>query len=588
MTGAEDLTVFVCALDERIHLEACLTALILAGVSAPWIVSGSSQSSQLRNLALAQCSTELIAFIDDDIEVDKDWLKAIITAWQSADESVACVAGEIKPRVVGERPGWLSDVLLTVFGPESPPAARGVVEPTVATFPAGNLTFRASAMRGAGGFWPVRGAGRIRDRLSEEHHLQHQLSQTGWKALYEPEASAVRVIDASCISALELMKMHATMTARREIIDGSMRDSVSITAPIRSGAGALVAAATGRRKLAAQRATRAAERAAARAPIMVAGHTLDPASSSTPFLHSIAAVRRSDRSERTTTSNRIICLHAVADEALPSGMSTTTDAFRSQLDALLAQGPPATLDAIAAGTAPKNAFAISFDDGYANNLHLALPILESAGVPATFFISTEHVRSDRRFWWDEVARLLKHAGSDGVKRPVLELECAGEKRSWAPSDAAHLMICERQIVAWFQPRPPEEIELTLDQLREWAGPGVPAPDPAERPLTVDELLQLAASPLAALGAHTRHHPCLLTSSPERRKEELSGSRDDIEKWTGVAPTSIAYPFGIWGSDVNEAVVDAARECGYAVGVVNGPGPSGHNPLALGRSSLVQP
>ena len=143
-------------------------------------------------------------------------------------------------------------------------------------------------------------------------------------------------------------------------------------------------------------------------------------------------------------------------------------------------------------------------------------------------------------------------------------------------------------MAWFQPRPPEEIELTLDQLREWAGPGVPAPDPAERPLTVDELLQLAASPLAALGAHTRHHPCLLTSSPERRKEELSGSRDDIEKWTGVAPTSIAYPFGLWGSDVNEAVVDAARECGYAVGVVNGPGPSGHNPLALGRSSLVQP
>ena len=583
---AESLTVFVCVLDEGIHLGDCLTALVLAGVSAPRIISGSSESSQLRNLALAECSTELIAFIDDDIEVNKDWLNAIIAAWQSADEEVACVAGEIKPRMIGERPDWLSDRLLTVFGPESPQADRGVVEPTVATFPAGNLTFRASAMRGAGGFWPVTGAGRTRDQLSEEHHLQHQLSQTGWKALYEPGASAVRVIDASDISALAVLKMHATSTARAEIIDGSMQGSVPITAPIRSGVGAAVAVATGRKKLAVQRATRTVERAAARAPVAIGGRTLDPASSSTQFLHSIAAVRRNDRGLVASTNNPIICLHAVSEEPLPSGMSVTTSDFTTQLEALLAQGPPATLDAIATGTAPKNAFAVTFDDGYANNLQLALPILESAGVPATFFISTEHVRSGRRFWWDEVARLLQYAANDGAKRTVLDLECAGERRSWAPSDAAHLMICERQIVAWFQPRPPEAIELTLDQLREWAGPDAPAPDPAERPLTVDELLQLAASPQATIGAHTRHHPCLLTSSPELRQEELEGSRNDIAQWTGEAPTSIAYPFGIWGSDVNEAVVDAARECGYAVGVVNGPGPSGLNPLALGRSSLT--
>lgn len=584
---AQRLTVVVCVLGEATGLKGCLTALTLAGVSAPRIVSGSSQSSQLRNLALAGCSTELIAFIDDDIEVDPGWLEAILMAWENADASVACIAGEIKPRFIGERPDWLSYKLLSVFGAESPELAEGVVGASTATFHSGNLTFRAAAARGAGGFWPVRGAGRTRDMLSEEHHLQHQLGNAGWKALYAPAAKATRLVDATETGALGTLRMYATSSARAEIIDGSPSNDVSITAPIRSGAGALVAAATGRTTLAVQRATRAAERAAARAPTIIAGGTLDPASSSTQFLHSIASVRRSGRSKPTTTSKRIICLHAVTDEALSSGMSMTTDALRSQLDALLAKGPPATLDAVAAGSAPKNAFAVTFDDGYANNLHLALPILESAGVPATFFISTEHVRSGRRFWWDEVARLLQHAANDGVKRTVLDLECAGERRSWAPSDAAHLLICERQIVAWFQPRPPEAIELTLDQLREWVGPGAPAPDPDARPLTVDELLQLAASPAATIGAHTQHHPCLLTSSPERRQEELAGSRDDIEQWTGEMPTSIAYPFGIWGSDVNEAVVDAARDCGYAVGVVNGPGPSGHNPLALGRTSLTQ-
>src|SRR5439155_230903 len=43
--------------------------------------------------------------------------------------------------------------------------------------------------------------------------------------------------------------------------------------------------------------------------------------------------------------------------------------------------------------------AITFDDGYADNFIEAAPIIESIGVPVTFFITTQHIGSDREFWW---------------------------------------------------------------------------------------------------------------------------------------------------------------------------------------------
>lgn len=581
------LTVVVCAHGESTKLTSCLASLHRAGIHAPRIISGSTESSLLLNAALAECSTELIAFVDDDVDVDSEWLSVINAAWAGAATDVACVAGSITPSFIGDRPDWLSDPLLGVINPEGQQANRGKVDVATKTFPRGNLTLRVSAARGVGGFWPTRGAGPARDLLSEEHHLQHQLARAGWQTLYEPDAKAIRVIDSSTVRALDLLKLYARTTSRANLIDGSAGHSNSISSVARSSLGATIAAATGRKKLAVQRATRAVERASARAPVAIAGKTMDPVSSSTPFLHSIASAKLDEEADHTAAANTIICFHGVSEDRSAPAMNVTPEALSAQLEALLAAGVPASLDEIAAGAAPKNAFAVTFDDGYANNLHVALPILEAAGIPATFFIATGHIGSGSPFWWDEVDELLSHAAKAPEALPVLELECGGQLRAWALSDSAGIEACKHQIVAWFQQRLQEEIEPALAQLRAWLGPTAPEPSPDHRALTVDELRTLAASPLATIGAHTRSHPCLLLASPERRREELVGARNDLEQWTGVVPTSLAYPYGIWGSDVNQAVVAAARDCGYSLAVVNGPGPSGRNPLALARVLSAQ-
>ncbi len=58
------------------------------------------------------------------------------------------------------------------------------------------------------------------------------------------------------------------------------------------------------------------------------------------------------------------------------------------------------------GHLPKRAVVLTFDDGYADNLWNAKPLLERYEVPATVFVSTGYVDSDREFWWDELERLL--------------------------------------------------------------------------------------------------------------------------------------------------------------------------------------
>ena len=52
----------------------------------------------------------------------------------------------------------------------------------------------------------------------------------------------------------------------------------------------------------------------------------------------------------------------------------------------------------------------TFDDGYANNVHVQ-PILEEYEIPAVFFISTGHVLAGKPFWWDVLYRELWRRGA---------------------------------------------------------------------------------------------------------------------------------------------------------------------------------
>jgi len=574
------ITVVVCSVGEAPLLNRCLGALVAAGVDAPLVIRSGQSLSLQRNTALAECRSDVIAFVDDDVAVGRDWLEALTTAWETADESVACIGGPIATNVIGERPAWLSDEVARTLGSFTPGGEARAIPAADQTLFSGNLSFRSSALKGVGGFWPARGAGRVRDWCSEEHHAQRELERCGWIARYDPSLIAERIVDAETTQLRSLAIMQSRASARQTLIGGGTRAS-GVTPALKSGVGVVLASLRRNRSLVAERTLRGASSLGTLLPERLVGNTIAPVASSTPLRFNVP-MPPSKHQRAGKREPKIICYHRVCERDNGTGLSVSPAQLSEQLAALSSSGPPATLEQIASGSAPKNAFAVTFDDGYADNLQLALPILEAAGVPATFFISTTHVRDGSPFWWDELALLLGAAADDGRKRAVLELRCAGELRSWSPSDVAQAEECRRHLVGWLQPQTPEEIKGVVAQLREWFGPDAPPPPQADRPMTIDELRTLAASPLATIGAHTQTHPCLRAATPERRAAELAGSRDDLTEWLGEPPTTFAYPFGVWGVDVDLEVTQAAEAAGYKAAVVNGPGPIRPTRFALGR------
>jgi peptidoglycan/xylan/chitin deacetylase (PgdA/CDA1 family) len=574
------ITVVVCSVGEAPLLNRCLGALVAAGVDAPLVIRSGQSLSLQRNTALAECRSDVIAFVDDDVAVGRNWLDALTTAWETADESVACIGGPIAVSVIGERPAWLSDEVARTLGSFTPGGEARAIPTADQTLFSGNLSFRSSALKGVGGFWPARGAGRLRDWCSEEHHAQRELERCGWTARYDPSPIAERIVDAEATQLRSLVIMQSRASARHKLIGGGTRGS-GVTPALKSGVGVVLATLRRNRSLVAERTLRGASSLGTFSPERLAGHTIEPVASATPLRFSVPTPP-SNRQRADKREPKIICYHRVCEHDNGTGLSISPAQLSEQLAALSSSGAPATLEQIASGSAPSNAFAVTFDDGYADNLHIALPILETAGVPATFFISTTHVRDGLPFWWDELALLLGTAADGGWKRAVLELRCAGQVRSWSPSNAAHADECHRHLVGWLQPQTPEEITGVIAQLREWFGPDAPPPPEADRPMTIDELRTLASSPLATIGAHTQTHPCLRAATPERRASELAGSRDDLTEWLGEAPTTLAYPFGVWGVDVDLEVVEAAEAAGYSAAVVNGTSPFATNPLILPR------
>jgi peptidoglycan/xylan/chitin deacetylase (PgdA/CDA1 family) len=81
-------------------------------------------------------------------------------------------------------------------------------------------------------------------------------------------------------------------------------------------------------------------------------------------------------------------------------------------------------------------------------------------------------------------------------------------------------------------------------------------------LTWAELAELAASPLITIGAHTRSHPQLAKHSPTRVRDELDGSKADLESHLHLVVHHLAYPSGSY----NKQTIEQARLSGYTTAV----------------------
>lgn len=485
-----------------------------------------------RNDALAACDGDVLVLLEPDVEPTAGWRDALQAAWDAAPERVAVIAGPLRARVVGSRPAWLNDAALGAFG---------LHDEAADTWHGGNVSFRADALRGVGGFWPARGWPGQHDWFGDEHHAQRELRAAGWDAHWAPDAIAERVVVAA--TRRDLLRRRLRYGARLQSV-GEPRTTRDALRDLATG---LAGAPLAREPRRTERMQRAAVNAGVLLSDRIARPALEPVATSTPFRASVPSPAKAERV--AAPSARVLLYHRLVErEDDPLGLCVSPHNFAQHLDVLRSEKEIVPLAAIAAGDAPPDAVAITFDDGYADCL-----ALRDAGVPVTLFVCTGHVEEQRAFWWDAVHRACREQLGALVRH---------EDRAWILGDPARRHLQER-----LQPLSPQRIATALDALGAAA-----EPPPEDRPLTIDELRTLALH--VELGAHTRTHRSLRHATEQEQRDELARSRDDLAAWTQTTPTAASYPFGVPGEAFDETTTRIARELGFACAVQNDPRPTG--------------
>jgi peptidoglycan/xylan/chitin deacetylase (PgdA/CDA1 family) len=239
-------------------------------------------------------------------------------------------------------------------------------------------------------------------------------------------------------------------------------------------------------------------------------------------------------------------------------LAITPQAFRSQLEALtrawrvvpLAELMPAAVS----GRAPDGHVALTFDDGYLDNLDLVLPLLEEFSAPATFFLTTASLGAPGRYWWDVLEAALLDNPALGAE---VTLEIDGGPRRFATHDAAACRTAHDALYAILKVSAPPRRDAIVGQL------GALAPcdrfDARARPLLLDEVRRLARHPLVDIGAHTVHHLSLSLAAADDLHRDVFEGRSALERAIGRAVPHFAYPYG----DLSPAAVQTVQAAGFS-------------------------
>jgi peptidoglycan/xylan/chitin deacetylase (PgdA/CDA1 family) len=263
--------------------------------------------------------------------------------------------------------------------------------------------------------------------------------------------------------------------------------------------------------------------------------------------------------------------------------------FAEHLEVLARLGRLRPLESVATGG--EDGVALTFDDGYADNLYHARPLLERFAAPATVFVATGYVGSQREFWWDEVERIFLQAER---LPPRLSVQTADRMLEWSfeePRPAADWNVLEPpaharqrallEVCRLLRPLAEAPRCEFLAKLRAWAQDDG-TPRPTHRALTPSELRSLVDTGLVDVGAHTVTHAQLSAHDEATQRDEIGGSRRQLEEWLEQPVHCFAYPFGGPG-DYTPATRRLVDEAGFRVACSNFSEPlRASDPLQLPR------
>jgi peptidoglycan/xylan/chitin deacetylase (PgdA/CDA1 family) len=276
----------------------------------------------------------------------------------------------------------------------------------------------------------------------------------------------------------------------------------------------------------------------------------------------------------------ILMYHSVMENPadqydLLGGIVHSRSVFREQMELLARHYRPVSLDQIkdfvgVAGEFPERAVAVTFDDGYADNYEIAAPILNEAGVPATFYLIVDSVAKAKLPWPARlryVFRTTKKGSWDQASGRVWPLH------DHSAREGAYLHACDEccQLTGTAQEHYAAALERELD---------AQAPREAGALMMNYEQARGLTRQGHSVGSHTLTHPNLAHVSLPEARVELAESKRQIEEELKLSVRHFSYPCPALPPNWSEATAAESRNVGYETAVT-----TDHGVVRKGDDSL---
>jgi peptidoglycan/xylan/chitin deacetylase (PgdA/CDA1 family) len=280
----------------------------------------------------------------------------------------------------------------------------------------------------------------------------------------------------------------------------------------------------------------------------------------------------------------ILRYHSVQDEperhanSIGSGIIHATDVFEKQMRTVASEFDPITLDDVllflnGEKPTPRRPVAITFDDGYVDNLEIAVPILGRFGIKASFYVTVEPVENGRPPWFCRLRHAFgtthRRTWHDSTESRVHNIvEAADRKSAFLVASgrcARHAGEAQDQTLSTI------EKELEVEPLTE------------KLMMTWDQVRTLQRSG-HIVGSHTLTHPNMACMGLKDLHKECVESKNTLERELGVPVHHFSYPSPILQPHWNKQTMEITATAGYRSSVTSTAGPvrKGDHPLSLRR------
>lgn len=300
-------------------------------------------------------------------------------------------------------------------------------------------------------------------------------------------------------------------------------------------------------------------------------------------LHAVRGERLLGSAAKQRHLPLILCYHRVVEDFQESArhsipaMLVGTDTFSRHLDWIGRHYDFATLDEVLVEhkrlqqeQSPRRRplAAITFDDGYADVLHNAVPIMNRKGVPSTMFVVTSLVGSNDFQMHDELYLLCSNllqqddqkrrsAAEDFIAQVSIDSNRAVTLRQrFEGQDAYRLTRSLLELLS------DHELEHAMQWLRTRVAIRCDASD-AFRALSWDEIRTMQQQGVT-IGSHTRSHALLPGLPVQTMEDEVKESRRVLEQQLAAPVRHFAYPDGRFCSEAIQAVADAEYHGAYTI------------------------